>query len=79
MENLWLKVQEWVALYGIKVIVALVIFIVGRWIAPWLGFPPTKMSYSPIEHARQLSITDTHAIAWQPFVRGFCTPQNRAQ
>jgi len=33
MESLWLKVQEWVALYGIKIIVALVIFIVGRWIA----------------------------------------------
>jgi small conductance mechanosensitive channel len=33
MEDLWTKVQEWSALYGIKIIFALVIFIVGRWIA----------------------------------------------
>ena len=33
MENIWLKVQEWVAYYGLKIIAALIIFIVGRWIA----------------------------------------------
>ncbi|HPI94073.1 MAG TPA: mechanosensitive ion channel [Deltaproteobacteria bacterium] len=33
MEELWFKVQEWVTFYGIKIIAALVIFIVGRWIA----------------------------------------------
>jgi small conductance mechanosensitive channel len=33
MEDSWLKVQELVTIYGLKVIVALVIFIVGRWIA----------------------------------------------
>lgn len=31
MEELWVKVQEWVAFYGLKVVVALVILIVGRW------------------------------------------------
>jgi small conductance mechanosensitive channel len=33
MEDLWLKVQEWGTFYGIKIIAALVILIVGRWIA----------------------------------------------
>lgn len=33
MEDLWLKVQEWVAFYGIRIIAALVILIVGRWAA----------------------------------------------
>ncbi len=33
MEDLVSKVQEWVAFYGFKIIAALVIFIVGRWIA----------------------------------------------
>lgn len=33
MENLWLKLQEWIAFYGLKVIAAILIFIVGRWIA----------------------------------------------
>lgn len=33
MESLWLKMEEWVAFYGLKVIAALAIFIVGRWIA----------------------------------------------
>jgi small conductance mechanosensitive channel len=33
MEDLLLKIQEWVALYGFKIIAALVIFIVGRWIS----------------------------------------------
>ncbi len=33
MESLWLKVQEWVAFYGLKVVAAVVIFIAGRWIA----------------------------------------------
>ncbi len=33
METLWFKVQEWITFYGIKIIAALVIFIVGRWIA----------------------------------------------
>jgi len=36
MENLLAKVQEWVAFYGFKVIAALVIFFVGRWIAGWV-------------------------------------------
>ena len=36
MEDLWTKVQEWVAFYGFKVIAAVVIFIVGRWIAGWV-------------------------------------------
>jgi len=33
METLWLKVQEWIAFYGFKVVAALIILIVGRWIA----------------------------------------------
>jgi small conductance mechanosensitive channel len=33
MENLWPKIQEWAALYGMKVIAALVILIIGRWVA----------------------------------------------
>lgn len=33
MEDLWFKVQEWAAFYGIKIIAALVIFVVGRWVA----------------------------------------------
>jgi len=33
MEDLWLKIQEWVAFYGIKLVAALVILIVGRWAA----------------------------------------------
>ncbi|HOS97551.1 MAG TPA: mechanosensitive ion channel, partial [Deltaproteobacteria bacterium] len=33
MENLVVKVQEWIALYGFRIIAALVIFIVGRWVA----------------------------------------------
>jgi small conductance mechanosensitive channel len=33
MEGLWLKIQELAALYGIKIIAALVILIVGRWVA----------------------------------------------
>jgi small conductance mechanosensitive channel len=36
MQDLWIKVQEWVAFYGFKVIAAVVIFIVGRWIAGWV-------------------------------------------
>ena len=36
MQDLWIKIQEWVAFYGFKVIAALVIFIVGRWIAGWV-------------------------------------------
>jgi small conductance mechanosensitive channel len=35
MQDLWIKVQEWVAFYGFKVIAALVILFVGRWIAGW--------------------------------------------
>ena len=35
MEDLWTKIQEWVAFYGLRIIAALVIFIVGRWIANW--------------------------------------------
>jgi len=30
MQDLWIKIQEWVAFYGFKVIAAVVIFIVGR-------------------------------------------------
>lgn len=33
MENIIPKIQEWVALYGLKAIAAIVIFLVGRWIA----------------------------------------------
>jgi len=33
MEDVWIKIQEWVAFYGLKIIAALVILIVGRWIA----------------------------------------------
>jgi hypothetical protein len=33
MENLVVKVQEWIAFYGFKIIAALVIFIAGRWVA----------------------------------------------
>ena len=33
MEDILVKIQEWLALYGIKVIAALVILIVGRWVA----------------------------------------------
>lgn len=33
MEDLWFKVQEWVTFYGLKIIAALVILIVGRWVA----------------------------------------------
>lgn len=33
MENLLAKVQEWIAFYGIKIIAAVVILIVGRWVA----------------------------------------------
>jgi small conductance mechanosensitive channel len=33
MENVWIKVQEWVAFYGIKIIAALAILIIGRWVA----------------------------------------------
>src|SRR5512136_2208448 len=36
MENLWTKVQEWVTFYGFKVIAALLILIVGRWVAGWV-------------------------------------------
>ena len=36
MQDLWIKVQEWITFYGFKVIAALVIFIVGRWIAGWV-------------------------------------------
>ena len=36
MQDLWIKVQEWVTFYGFKVIAALVIFFVGRWIAGWV-------------------------------------------
>jgi len=43
MENLWTKVQEWVAFYGFKVIAALVIFIVGRWIAGWVKGLTTRI------------------------------------
>jgi len=33
MENLLVKVQEWVAFYGFKIIAAVFILIVGRWVA----------------------------------------------
>ena len=33
MEDLLFKIQEWITFYGFKIIAALVIFIVGRWIA----------------------------------------------
>jgi len=33
MDDLVVKLQEWAALYGLKVLGALVIFIVGRWVA----------------------------------------------
>jgi len=33
MENLLVKVQEWVAFYGFKIIAAVLILIVGRWVA----------------------------------------------
>ncbi len=36
MENLWIRVQEWVTFYGLKVLAALVILIVGRWVSGWL-------------------------------------------
>ena len=36
MDNLWIRVQEWVTFYGLKVIAAVVILIVGRWISGWL-------------------------------------------
>ena len=35
MQDLWIRIQEGVAFYGLKVIAALAIFIVGRWIAGW--------------------------------------------
>jgi len=36
MEDLGSKIQEFVAFYGIRIIAALAILIVGRWIAGWL-------------------------------------------
>jgi small conductance mechanosensitive channel len=33
MEEIILKIQEWIALYGLKVIAALVILVIGRWVA----------------------------------------------
>lgn len=33
MEELWPKAQEWLIFYGLKIVAALVILIVGRWIA----------------------------------------------
>jgi small conductance mechanosensitive channel len=33
MEQIAAKVQEWIALYGLKVIAAIVILIIGRWAA----------------------------------------------
>ena len=43
MENLVIKVQEWVAFYGFKVIAALVILVVGRWIAGWVKGLATRI------------------------------------
>ncbi len=36
MENLVMKMQEWVTFYGIKILVAVIIFFVGRWVAKML-------------------------------------------
>ncbi|RJP67096.1 MAG: mechanosensitive ion channel family protein [Candidatus Abyssobacteria bacterium SURF_17] len=36
MENIIPKLQEWVALYGVRALVAIIILVVGRWIAKML-------------------------------------------
>ncbi|MGV8079740.1 MAG: mechanosensitive ion channel family protein [Syntrophales bacterium] len=33
MDALWLKVEEWIAFYGLRIVAALIIFFVGRWVA----------------------------------------------
>ena len=33
MENIILRLQEWVTFYGLKILVAIAIFIIGRWVA----------------------------------------------
>jgi small conductance mechanosensitive channel len=33
MENIWPQLQEWATFYGLKIIAAIIIFIVGRWVA----------------------------------------------
>ncbi len=43
MQDMWIKVQEWVTFYGFKVIAAVVIFIVGRWIAGWVKGLTTRI------------------------------------
>jgi len=43
MQDLWIKIQEWITFYGFKVIAALVIFIVGRWIAGWVKGLTTRI------------------------------------
>ncbi|MCK5271233.1 MAG: hypothetical protein KAJ52_01605, partial [Sedimentisphaerales bacterium] len=33
MENIVLRLQEWVTFYGLKILAAIAIFLIGRWIA----------------------------------------------
>ena len=76
MENLTTKIWELLTIYGLKVIAAVVVYIVGRWIAKGFGrlcvrmltkrnFDPTLVSFAGSMTHIGLLVLFSHSLAYK--------------
>jgi small conductance mechanosensitive channel len=69
MEQIILKVQEWIALYGLKVIAAVAILIIGRWVAKGVrSFIKKLMIKSKVEDTLVSFVTSLAYVGMMAFI-----------
>lgn len=69
MEQIILKIQEWVALYGLKVIAALAILVIGRWVAKGVrAFIRKLLERSKVEQTLVSFVTSLAYVGMMAFI-----------
>lgn len=69
MEQIILKIQEWIALYGLKVIAAVAILIIGRWVAKGIrAFIKKIMEKSRVEETLVSFVTSLAYVGMMAFI-----------
>lgn len=69
MEQIVLKIQEWIALYGLKVVAAVAILVIGRWVAKGLrAFIKRLMEKSKVEETLISFVTSLAYIGMMAFI-----------
>ena len=69
MEDISVKLQDWAAIYGINLIVALLILLVGRWVARWIqGITERIMTARQMEGTLISFVSNLAYMAMMTFV-----------